>query len=317
MTEKIAIRDAYGNTLAKLGEMREDIIVLEADVGNSTKSILFGNKYPERYFNVGISEINMVAMASGFALSGFNTFVNTFSVFMTTRGLDPINSLISYDSLNVKLIGNYSGLSDSYDGASHQAIFDIACMRSLPNMIIISPCDQIETEKAVLACGDYNGPVYMRLSRNANPIVYGDFYKFELGKGVVIKEGTDITIIATGYMVQKALIAATMLEKNGIYAQIVNIHTIKPLDEELIISCAKQTGMVLTVEEHSVYGGLGSAVSEVLSQNYPVPVHIMGITGYAESGDYEKLLAKYLLDENAIYERVLKIVKQSKSHKLK
>ncbi len=317
MTEKIAIRDAYGNTLAKLGEMREDIIVLEADVGNSTKSILFGNKYPERYFNVGISEINMVAMASGFALSGFNTFVNTFSVFMTTRGLDPINSLISYDSLNVKLIGNYSGLSDSYDGASHQAIFDIACMRSLPNMTIISPCDQIETEKAVLACGDYNGPVYMRLSRNANPIVYGDFYKFELGKGVVIKEGTDITIIATGYMVQKALIAATMLEKNGIYAQIVNIHTIKPLDEELIISCAKQTGMVLTVEEHSVYGGLGSAVSEVLSQNYPVPVHIMGITGYAESGDYEKLLAKYLLDENAIYERVLKIVKQSKSHKLK
>ena len=317
MTEKIAIRDAYGNTLAKLGEMREDIIVLEADVGNSTKSILFGNKYPERYFNVGISEINMVAMASGFALSGFNTFVNTFSVFMTTRGLDPINSLISYDSLNVKLIGNYSGLSDSYDGASHQAIFDIACMRSLPNMTIISPCDQIETEKAVLACGDYNGPVYMRLSRNANPIVYGDFYKFELGKGVVIKEGTDITIIATGYMVQKALIAATMLEKNGIYAQIVNIHTIKPLDEELIISCAEQTGMVLTVEEHSVYGGLGSAVSEVLSQNYPVPVHIMGITGYAESGDYEKLLAKYLLDENAIYERVLKIVKQSKSHKLK
>ncbi len=316
MTEKIAIRDAYGNTLAKLGGMREDIIVLEADVGNSTKSILFGNKYPERYFNVGISETNMVAMASGFALSGFNTFVNTFSVFMTTRGLDPINSLISYDSLNVKLIGNYSGLSDSYDGASHQAIFDIASMRSLPNMTIISPCDQIETEKAVLACGEYNGPVYMRLSRNANPIVYGEFYKFELGKGVVIKEGTDITIIATGYMVQKALIAAAMLEKNGIYAQIVNIHTIKPLDEELIISCAKQTGMVLTVEEHSVYGGLGSAVSEVLSQNYPVPVHIMGITGYAESGDYEMLLAKYLLDENAIYERVQKLIKQSKSHKL-
>lgn len=316
MAEKIAIRDAYGNALVKIGGIQENIVVLEADVGSSTKSILFGRKYPERYFNVGISEINMVAMASGFALSGFNTFVNTFSVFMTTRGLDPINSLIAYDSLNVKLIGNYSGLSDSYDGASHQAVFDIACMRSLPNMAIISPCDQIETEKAVLACGEYNGPVYMRLSRNANPIVYDTCYNFELGKGVVIKEGTDITIIATGYMVQKALEAAEMLEERSICAKIVNIHTIKPLDEELIINCAKQTGMVLTVEEHSVYGGLGSAVSEVLSQHYPVPVHIMGLTGYAESGDYEKLLTKYSLDANAIYQRVQKIMKQNKSYKL-
>ncbi len=316
MAEKIAMRDAYGNALVKMGGIQENIVVLEADVGNSTKSILFGCKYPERYFNVGISEINMVAMASGFAISGFNTFVNTFSVFMTSRGLDPINSLIAYDSLNVKLIGNYSGLSDSYDGASHQAVFDIACMRSLPNMTIISPCDQIETEKAVLACGEYKGPVYMRLSRNANPIVYDVNYNFELGKGVVIKEGADITIIATGYMVQKALAAAHMLEDNGICAKVVNIHTIKPLDEDLIINCAKETGTVLTVEEHSVYGGLGSAVSEVLSRNYPVPVYSMGLTGYAESGDYEQLLTKYSLDENAIYQRVQKIMKQNKSYRL-
>lgn len=316
MAEKIAMRDAYGNALVKMGGIQENIVVLEADVGNSTKSILFGSKYPERYFNVGISEINMVAMASGFAISGFNTFVNTFSVFMTTRGLDPINSLIAYDSLNVKLIGNYAGLSDSYDGASHQAVFDIACMRSLPNMTIISPCDQIEAEKAVFACGEYKGPVYMRLSRNANPIVYDDSYDFELGKGVIIKEGSDITIIATGYMVQKVLAAAHMLEEKGICAKVVNIHTIKPLDKELIIKCAKETGMVLTVEEHSVYGGLGSAVSEVLSQNYPVPVHIMGLTGYAESGDYEQLLTKYSLDENAIYQKVQKIMRQNKSYKL-
>jgi transketolase len=312
MTEKLTIRESYGNALTKLGEQQDNIVVLEADVGGSTRSIIFGNKFPERYFNVGISEINMVAMACGFALSGFNTFVNTFSVFMTTRGLDPINSLISYDGLNVKLIGHYCGLSDSYDGASHQAISDIACMRSLPNMMIISPCDQIETEKAVLACGKYDGPVYMRLSRNANPIVFDETYNYEIGKGVIMREGTDITIIATGYMVQKALVAAELLETNGVYTQVVNIHTIKPLDEQLIISCAKQTGLVLTVEEHSSIGGLGSAVSEVLSQQYPIPMHIMGLIGYAESGDYEELLSKYQLDEHAIYENAYKIIQQYK-----
>jgi transketolase len=310
MTDKITIREAYGNALAKLGELQDNIVVLEADVGNSTRSIIFGNKFPERYFNVGISEINMVSMAAGFALSGFNTFVNTFSVFMTTRGLDPINSLISYDNLNVKLVGNYCGLSDSYDGASHQAIFDISSMRSLPNMTIISPCDQIETEKAVFACCKYEGPVYLRLSRNANPIIFDEAYNYEIGKGIVLKEGTDITIVATGYMVQKALKAAVLLESAGIYAQVVNIHTIKPLDEQLIISCAKKTGLVLTVEEHSIFGGLGSAVSEVLSQQYPVPMHIMGLKGYAESGDYEELLSKYNLDEHAIYKSASSIIKQ-------
>lgn len=312
MVKRIAIRDAYGNALAKLGELQNNIVVLETDVGNSTKSIIFGEKFPERYFNVGISEINMVAMASGFALSGFNTFVNTFSVFMTTRGLDPINSLIAYDGLNVKLAGNYCGLSDSYDGASHQAISDIACMRSLPNMTIISPCDQIETEKAVFACGKYDGPVYIRLSRSVNQIVFDEAYEYEIGKGVVMKQGTDITIVATGYMVQKALIAASLLEADGINAQVINIHTIKPLDEQLIINCAKQTGAILTVEEHSVFGGLGSAVSEVLSQHYPTPMRIMGLTGYAESGAYEELLSKYQLDENAIFKNVIALLDSKK-----
>lgn len=312
MIEKVTIREAYGNALAKLGELQNNIVVLEADVGNSTRSIIFGKKFPERYFNVGISEINMVAMASGFALSGFNTFINTFSVFMTTRGLDPINSLISYDNLNVKLVGNYCGLSDSYDGASHQAIFDISCMRSLPNMTIISPCDQIETEKSVFACGKYEGPVYMRLSRNANPIIFDEAYDYEIGKGVIMKEGKDITIVATGYMVHKALKAAALLEADGIYAQVVNIHTIKPLDDQLIISCAKQTGAILTVEEHSIFGGLGSSVSEVLSQNHPTPIRIMGLTGYAESGDYEELLSKYQLDEKAIYKNANMLLNSKK-----
>jgi transketolase len=311
MTQKIAIREAYGNALAKLGGIMDNIVVLEADVGNSTRSIIFGKEFPERYFNVGISEINMVAMASGFAVSGFNTFVNTFSAFITTRGLDPISSLISYDNLNVKLAGSYCGLSDSYDGASHHSIFDISCMRSLPNMTIISPCDQIETEKAVYACGKYEGPVYLRLSRNANPIIFDDSYEFEIGKGVILKEGSDITIIATGYMVQKALEAAALLEVDGISAKVVNIHTIKPLDEQMIISCAKQTGFVLTVEEHSVHGGLGSAVAELLSKNCPTPMFMMGLNGYAESGDYEQLLTKYQLDGKAICKKANAIIKDT------
>lgn len=307
MSDIIAIREAYGNTLASLGELREDIVVLEADVGNSTKSILFGNKFPNRYFNVGISEMNMVAMASGFALSELIPFVNTFSIFMTTRGLDPINSLIAYDNLNVKLIGHYCGLSDSYDGASHQSAFDIACMRSLPNMTIVSPCDQVETEKAVIACVEHQGPVYLRLSRNATTIIYDKQYPFKLGKGHILRDGTDLTIAATGYMVHKALKAAIMLEAEGITTRVVNIHTIKPLDDQLIIDCAVQTGAIMTVEEHSIYGGLGSAVSEVLSKTHPAFMEIMGLNDYAESGDYEELLTKNGLDEQAIYKRAWKL----------
>ena len=296
----IPMRDAYGNTLVQLGEQNNKIVVLEADVGGSTKSNLFGSKFPERYFNVGISELNMMAMAAGFEAGGMIPFVNTFAVFMTTRALDAINSFIAHDNQNVKLVGTYCGLSDSYDGASHQAITDVTIMRSLPNMTVISPCDQFEAEQAVIASVEHKGPVYLRINRNSLPIVNSSDYRFELGKGVILREGTDLTIIASGYMVYKALEAAELLAEKSINAQVVNIHTIKPIDSELLISCAKKTGSVLTVEEHSVYGGLGSAVAEVLSQNYPVPMHMIGVSDFAESGDYEMLLSKYGLEKSII-----------------
>ncbi|MDF2524910.1 MAG: transketolase, partial [Clostridiales bacterium] len=289
-----AIRDAFGEVLQKLGGENKDIVVLEADVGSSSKSILFGKEYPERYFNVGISEGNMVAMAAGFASAGKISFVNTFATFLTLRAGDPVNSLLAYTSLNVKLAGTYAGLSDSYDGASHHAISDIAMMRSLPNMVVISVADAVETEKATRAAAAYNGPVYLRLSRAPVPIIFDESYQFEIGKGVQLTEGNDVTIVATGYMVQKSLLAAEELKSRGIKARVVNIHTIKPIDKELLIKCAKETGAVVTAEEHNVVGGLGGAVAEVLVKECPVPMDFVGIEDrFAESGDYEKLLEKY------------------------
>src|SRR5690554_483522 len=265
MSNIVAIRDAFGEALEKLGRVNDKVVALEADVGNSTKSILFGKSFPERYFNVGISELNMVNMGAGFASSGKIAFVNTFAAFMTTRSADSIQSLIAYDNLNVKLAGTYSGLSDSYDGASHQAITDIAFVRSIPNMVVLSVSDAVETEKAVFAAAEYDGPVYLRLSRAGAPIIYDDSMEFEIGKGITLKEGNDVTIIATGTILHKALEAAELLEKEGVHATVIDMHTIKPIDEELIINCAKKTKAIVTVEEHSINGGLGSAVAEVLA----------------------------------------------------
>ena len=297
---KIAIRDAYGAALEKLGKVNDKVIALEADVGSSTKSIIFGKAFPDRYFNVGISELNMVSMAAGFATCGLIPFVNTFAVFMCTRSSDPIGSLISYDNLNVKLCGTYSGFSDSYDGASHHAITDIAFVRALPNMTVISVCDAVETEKAVFAAAAHNGPVYLRLSRAAAPVIFDDNYNFEIGKGVTLRHGSDVTIVATGYMVHKALEACDLLKAEGISARVVDIHTIKPIDADLIETCARETGAIVTAEEHSICGGLGSAVAEVVVDRYPVPMEMVGVTEYAESGDYEALLSKYHLDAAAI-----------------
>lgn len=289
----IAIRDAYGEALRELGKVNEKIIVLEADVGSSTKSVLFGKEFPERYFNVGISEINMVNMSAGLALEGFIPYVNTFAVFMASRALDPVQSLIGYDRLNVRLCGTYCGLSDSYDGASHQAITDIAAMRAIPGMTVISVSDAVETKKAVFALADYEGPAYLRLSRAAAPVIYSENLHFEIGKGIVLKDGCDVTIAATGTILHNTLEAAEILEKEGIHAQVVDIHTIWPIDEKLLNECAKKTGAVLTVEEHSVRGGLGSAVTEVLAKNCPVPVSILGANEFAESGDLNQLMEKY------------------------
>ena len=315
MADKKAIRDAYGEVLAKLGEENDNIIALEADVGSSSKSILFGKKYPDRYFNVGIAEANMAAMAAGFAAAGKIPFVNTFAAFMVLRAGDPVRSLIAYTNLNVKLAGTYAGLSDSYDGASHHAIADIAFMRALPNMTVISVADAVETELATRAAAAFEGPVYLRLSRAEVPMIFNrENYHFEIGKGVLLTQGDDVTIAATGYMVQKAVEAAERLKANGVRARVVNMHTIKPIDRELLIRCARETGAVVTVEEHNIYAGLGSAAAEVLSKEYPVPMEVVGIEDtFTESGDYEQLLKKYGLSVENIMHSVKKIMKRKRS----
>lgn len=305
---KIAIRDAFGQALKKLGRINDKVVALDADVGGSTKSAEFGKEYSERYFNVGISEMNMVSMAAGLATTGYIPFANTFAVFLTTRGADPIQALISYDKLNVKLAGTYCGLSDSYDGASHQAITDIALMRAIPNMTVISVSDAVETEKAVFAAAEYEGPVYLRLSRADAPILYEENMKFEIGKGITVREGKDVTIIATGTVLHKAIEAAELLKTENVNVNVVDMHTIKPIDKELVISCAKNTGAIVTVEEHSVYGGLGSAVAEVLAAEYPTPIEMVGASEFAESGDYEKLLEKYGYSAKSISEKCKKVI---------
>ena len=300
MGKMIAIRDAYGAALKELGEQNTKIVGLEADVASSTKSGIFGKAFPERYFNVGISELNMVSMAAGFAREGMIPYVNTFAVFMTTRGADPIQSLIAYDNLNVKLCGTYCGLSDSYDGASHQAITDLAFVRSIPNMTVITAADGAETRKAVFAMAEHDGPVYLRLSRAEAPVYYSDDMDFQIGRGITVREGGDVTIITTGTVLHKALEAADLLAQEGISATVVDMHTIKPIDRDLVIQCAIRTGAIVTVEEHSIYGGLGSAVAEVLVENKPVPMERIGAVDFAESGDYGELLVKYGYSPQAI-----------------
>lgn len=312
MGKMIAIRDAYGEALQDLGRRNEKIVVLEADVGGSTKSILFGKEFPERYFNVGISEFNMVSMSTGFATQGFTPFVNTFAVFMTTRGIDPIQTLIAYDSMNVKLCGTYAGLSDSYDGASHQAITDMAFIRSIPNMTIVSVSDAVETKKAVEAISEFDGPVYLRLSRAAAPVYFDESYEFRIGQGVEVRDGEDVTLIATGTILHNTLKAAELLKEEGISAKVLNIHTVKPIDEKILIDAAEQTGAVVTVEEHSIYGGLGSAVAEVLSAKCPTPMEFVGATEFAESGDYDELLEKYGFSPEAIRDKAKEAIAKKK-----
>lgn len=300
-----SVRDSYGETLIRLGRNNENVIVLDADVGGSCKSAAFGQEFPGRYFNVGIAEANMVAMAAGLASCGKIPFANTFAAFMMLRAGDPVRSLIAYTGLNVKLAGAYAGLSDSYDGASHHAITDIAFMRALPNVIVVSVADAVETAAATTAIARHRGPVYLRLSRADLPVIFDEAtYVFELGKGIRLTDGGDVTIVATGYMVAKSLAAADLLRRKGLEARVVNLHTIKPLDEDLLVDCARETGAVVTVEEHSVVGGLGGAVAEVLARRCPTPIEMVGIRDtFAESGEYEALLTKYGLSEQKIAER--------------
>ena len=300
MPDKVSIRDVYGAALKKLGQQEERVVVLEADVGGSTKSAVFGKAFPDRYFNVGIAELNMAAMAAGFAYAGKIPFVNTFSVFLTTRASDPISSMIAYDHLNVKLCGAYSGLSDAYDGASHHGIFDMAFVRSLPGMTILSVCDPVETEKAVFAAAEIEGPVYLRLSRAEAPVLYPEDMVFTPGKGILLREGADVSLLATGLMVHHALEAAGLL-------------TVQPVDRELVLESAEKTGCIVTAEEHSIRGGLGSAVAEVLAQGRPTIQEFVGLDSYTESGAYGALLTAYHLDAQAIAEKARLALQRKKA----
>lgn len=306
--EKIAIRDAYGDALKELGNRNDRIVALEADVGGSTKSKIFGDAFPNRYYQVGISELNMVAMAAGMASAGLVPFVNTFSAFLATRGGDVIQSLIAYDKLNVKLAGTYVGMSDSYDGASHHAITDVAFLRAIPGMVVITPSDAVMTKKAVLAAAEYEGPVYLRLSRAPAPVMYNEDEIFEIGKGIKCRDGKDVTLISTGTLLSKVVEAAELLEKEGVRAEVIDMQTLKPFDAKLVIQSARKTGAVVTVEENSIWGGLFSAVSEALIGTYPIPVVGIGLNDFAESGDYEQLLTKYGFSAQNIVSKVREII---------
>lgn len=289
-----ATREAYGNTLVELIDKNKDVVVLDADLAHATKTLDFSQKCPERFFNMGIAEADMIGTAAGLAVCGKIPFASTFAVFATGRAFDQIRNTVCYAKLNVKIVGTHAGITVGPDGGTHEAIEDIALMRSLPNMSVIVPSDDVEARAAVLAAAEYNGPVYLRMARVASPTYHAEDYKFEFGKGELVRDGKDITIVATGLMVTKALEAAEKLAETGILAQVVNIHTIKPLDKELIVACAKKTGKVITVEEANVYGGLGSAVCEVLADKYPVPVKRIGVQDkFGKSGDPDELLKEY------------------------
>lgn len=307
-----AIRDAYGEALLKYGKENTEVVVLDADVSSSTKSAVFGKEFPERFYNCGISEYAMTGMAAGMALNGKIPFVNTFAVFLTTIGALSARAFLSYGQLNVKYAGAYGGLSDSYDGASHQSLEDIAMMRVLPGMTVMVASDEYITDWMVSEAIKVQGPMYIRLSRDACPVCHKREQKYEIGKGVVCREGTDVTIIACGVMVSQAMDAAELLAAQGIQAKVVDMFTIKPLDKELVCAAAKETGAIVTAEEHSIIGGLGSAVAEVLAQgNFHVPMKMVGMQDcHGESGAYDQLLKKYGMDKKTIAEMCVKAVSE-------
>lgn len=305
---KCATRDAYGKALKELGK-RDDVLVLDADLAKATKTIVFKKEFPEKFIDMGIAEGNMMGVAAGLAATGYTVFASSFAMFSAGRAFEQVRNSIAYPKLNVKIGATHAGISVGEDGASHQCCEDIALMRAIPNMVIINPADDVETYQAVLAAADYEGPVYMRFGRLAVPRVNSEDYKFELGKGVTLKDGKDVTIVATGLMVNEALLAAEALKADGIDARVINIHTIKPIDKEILIKAAKETGAIVTAEEHSIIGGLGSAVTEVLSENCPVPVLRLGVEDtFGKSGPALELLKIFGLDAAHIAEKAKKVI---------
>ena len=304
--KKIATRESYGNALVELGAEHDNLIVLDADLAAATKTGVFKKAYPDRHIDCGIAECNMMGIAAGLSTTGIVPFASTFAMFAAGRAFEQVRNSIGYPHLNVKIGATHAGISVGEDGATHQCNEDIALMRTIPGMVILNPADDIEAKACVKAAYEYNGPVYLRFGRLAAPVINDrPDYKFELGKGVVLREGKDLTIVATGLCVSSALEAAEKLAADGIDAKVINIHTIKPLDEELIVAAAKETGKVVTVEEHSVIGGLGSAVCDALAEKCPVPVKKIGVQDvFGESGPAVALLAKYKLDGEGVYEQV-------------
>ena len=304
--KKIATRESYGKTLVELGREHEDLVVLDADLAEATKTGMFKKEFPERHIDCGIAECNMAGIGAGLAATGKVPFISSFAMFASGRAFEQIRNSIAYPHLNVKIGATHGGISVGEDGATHQCNEDFALMRSLPGMTVVCPSDDVEACAAVKAAYAHEGPVYLRFGRLAVPVINDrPDYHFELGKGIVLREGTDVTIIATGLCVNSALEAAELLEKDGISAHVVNIHTLKPLDEELVVEAAKKTGKVVTVEEHSIIGGLGSAVCECLSEKHPVPVYRIGIRDvFGESGPAVEQLKKYKLDGQGVYEQI-------------
>ena len=312
--EKIATREGYGKALAELGE-KYDFVVLDADLAAATKTGVFKKKFPERFFDCGIAEGNMMSVAAGIAATGKIPFASSFAMFAAGRAFEQIRNSIGYPHLNVKIGATHAGITVGEDGATHQCNEDIALMRTIPSMVIINPADANEAKAAVEAAINYYGPVYLRFGRYAVPNMTAEMpdYKFELGRGVVYRDGCDVTLVATGYMLHLALEAAEMLEKEGVSAAVINIHTIKPLDTELITQYAEKTGAVVTAEEHSVIGGLGAAVCEALAESCPVPVLRVGVQdAYGRSGKVPELLEIYGLTARNIYENAKKAVAKKK-----
>ena len=304
--KKIATRESYGNALIELGKEDPNVVVLDADLAEATKTGMFKKVFPERHIDCGIAECNMAGVAAGLSLSGKIPFMSSFAMFAAGRAFEQIRNSIGYPHLNVKIGATHAGITVGEDGASHQCNEDIALMRTIPGMVVMCPSDDIEAKAAVRAAYEYEGPVYMRFGRAAVPVINDKpDYKFEIGKGTILKEGTDVTIVATGICVDSALKAADLLEKDGLNAEVINICTIKPLDEEIIINSAKKTGKVVTCEEHSVIGGLGSAVCDALCKSYPAPVYKIGKQDrFGESGSAADLLVKYKLDGQGVYEQI-------------
>ncbi|MDR0978870.1 MAG: transketolase family protein [Lachnospiraceae bacterium] len=305
MSKKIATRQSYGETLVKLGHQNENIVVLDADLSEATKTSLFKKEFPNRFFDMGIAEQDMMSTAAGMSTCGKIPFVSTFAVFAAGRAYDQIRNSICYPKLNVKICATHAGITVGEDGATHQMLEDISLMRSIPNMTVMCTSDDVQTRWAVEEISKIKGPVYLRLCRLATPVIYDDTSKFEIGKAVQIGEGTDATVIATGVTVAEAVLAKEELEKAGINIRVIDMHTIKPIDKEIIIKAAKETKRIITIEDHSVIGGLGSAASEVLSESYPFKIERMGINDtFGKSGEAKKLMEYYKITAKDIVEKI-------------